>query len=344
MASGGTCKQMRKEIWLDRTADQALVRALVPGGELRPVVEFRNDRQEIMDLQFRRPSGRVSRMSLYAGLTRILDIDARTIAGKDPEFRFFIAHETHRRRAGNMDAWGAWQPLHKLVAHWPDVERYLLKCVEWFATEPSAAHHVIEGRVHAAMCRNTVGSYRVINREASPSFRDQPTKARVCGRIRDEIRRVLAAVHEPKPWLQNREFGTSPDILAVDNRGRLVVAEAKPFSYTSGIVKGPIQTRFYSGLIARWLEADPDARAILRTMLAQRIDVGLAKGPAPTFSSKVPILPVLALGAGEVSKRALEHATELRDSLSDLNPSEAGATEATEIWRLRPDGDIEEKL
>jgi|SRR5690242_9916440 len=106
------------------------------------------------------------------------------------------------------------------------------------------------------MCRGSARSYRVLNREASPSFRDQAVKDEICGAQRAEIRCTLHSVPEPKPWLRNREFGTSPDVIAVDREGRLIVAEAKPFSYTSGIVKGPIQVRIYAGLIAAWLRLD----------------------------------------------------------------------------------------
>jgi hypothetical protein len=81
---------------------------------------------------------------------------------------------------------------------WPDVERHLFARETWFKTEPRAAHLVIEGRVHAAMCSGVAASNRVINPETSPSFRDQGVKDAICGRIRTEIRRVLDGVSDPK--------------------------------------------------------------------------------------------------------------------------------------------------
>jgi hypothetical protein len=334
----------RKAIWLDRVVDESLIDALKVGEALRPLIDFRNMRQDIMDVQFRRPSGITSRASLYAGLTRILDVDVHTLKGKAPKYRFFIEHETHRRAAPNWKSWASWQPLDRLMDVWPKVEHYLLEREQWFGAKKEAAHHVIEGRVHAAMCRDSVTSYRVINREASPSFSSTLTKKEICGRIRGEIRRVLDDVAEPKKRLRYQEFGTSPDILAVDLTGRLIVVEAKPPGSKSGIVKGPIQARFYAGLIARWLEHDADAPQVLAKMLGQRVAAGLDRGATASFRSDMPVVPVLAVGPGDVSPKRLVHALELRTALARLRASEAGVTEAIEIWRLRSDGDVDEKL
>lgn len=149
---------------------------------------------------------------------------------------------------------------------------------------------------------------------------------------------------DPKAWLKYREFGTSPDILAVDGEGRLIVAEAKPFRYTSGIVKGPIQARFYAGLIAAWMRHDLDASAQLRKMLEQRVAVGLSHGPVPAFRADTPVVPVLAIGPGDVSEVAIRHATDLRAALADLRPAEAGVAAATEIWRLDEEGNVTARL
>lgn len=332
----------KTDIWLDRTVEGDLVNALKPGGHLRSLVEFRNNHQDLIDLQFRRPSRLVSRVSLYAGMTRIIDVDVRASAGWDAKSRFHIAHETHRRMAQHYPAWNVWQSLGELAGRWPQVEEYLVERMLWFDSA-EGAHHVIEGRVHAAMCSDSVTSFRVLNREASPTFRSNPVKVMIGDPIRHEMRRVLDAVPKPRAWLKYHAFGTSADILAVDDTGRLIVAEAKPFG-SRGIVKGPIQARFYAGLICKWLELNSSAPEALRSMLEQRIAVGLSRGPAASFHGDVPIVPVVAIGPGEVSPRALKHAVELRDALVGLAPSEAGATEQTEIWRLNVDGDIEAKI
>jgi hypothetical protein len=335
----------KKDIRFDRVVADELVDSLRPGEAMRPLIEFRNERKAIFDVQFRRPSGRISRASLYAGLTRPLDMDVRIIAGKEPEFRFFVAHKTHRDVAKRFgyETW-SWQPLEVLAARWAEATQYLAERERWFREESAASHHVIEGRVHAAMCGDTVTSYRAINREASPSFRDEGTKARICGRIRDEMRRALDAVPKKERWLGYHEFGTSPDVLAVDDSGRLIVAEAKPFSYTSGISKGPIQVRYYAGLLSRWLELDPEAPANLRRMLEQRIEAGLTSGRPVAFSPQVSVVPVLAIGTGKASAVAVDHAISLRDALAQLDPAEAGKTAPTEIWWLGADGNVHERV
>jgi hypothetical protein len=55
----------------------------------------------------------------------------------------------------------------------------------------------------------------------------------------------------------------------------------------------------------------------------------------------VPIVPVLAIGGGEVSHVALQHAADLREARADVRPEEAGQVEPTEIWLLREDGNID---
>jgi len=100
--------------------------ALRQSAPLRPLVTFRDARREILDIQFRRLSGRLSRASLYAGLTRILDLDASTPVGKPPVFCYYIAHKTHRMTAGGYSEWSKWQWLDQLADLWPEVERYLL--------------------------------------------------------------------------------------------------------------------------------------------------------------------------------------------------------------------------
>jgi hypothetical protein len=140
--------------------------------------------------------------------------------------------------------------------------------------------------------------------------------------------------------LKYRDFGTSCDILGADDDGRLIVAEAKPSSYRTGIVTGPIQVRFYAGLISRWLELDPKAPELLHRMLDQRIEVGLSKGFTGIFQAEMPIVPVLAIGDGDVSDRALAHAADVRQALASARSSESGRVEPMEIWLLRPDGNI----
>jgi hypothetical protein len=154
---------------------------------------------------------------------------------------------------------------------------------------------------------------------------------------------VLDGVAEPKAWLKYHEFGTSPDILALDGGGRLIVAEAKPASYQSGIGKGPIQARFYAGLIARWLELSGAASAALGKMLAQRIAVGLDRGSPVVIPSNSPVVPVLAIGPGELTRKRREHALDLRDALAGVRGEEAGRTSAIEIWRLDGVGNVVER-
>lgn len=79
-------------------------------------------------------------------------------------------------------------------------------------------------------------------------------------------------------------------------------------------------------------------------MLEQRIEAGLTSGPPVAFSPQVSVVPVLAIGAGEASAVAVEHAIALRDALAQLDPVGAGRTAPTEIWRLGTDGNVDERI
>jgi hypothetical protein len=77
-------------------------------------------------------------------------------------------------------------------------------------------------------------------------------------------------------------------------------------------------------------------------MLEQR-DARSIKRPIVEFPADPSVVPVLAIGPGEASEVALQHATELRAALEDLRPDEAGATAKTEIWRLDDRGNVTAK-
>jgi hypothetical protein len=231
------------DLFFDRRVSQGLLAALSADGPLHSLVGRRNSHPGEFDVQLRRDQkGDRSWASFYAGLTSVLDIDHLP---KKDLYRL-RAHPTHRDRGGFDRAWCAWRSLDVLRDAWPAVERYLDRVVASVDSQWTS----LEGVVHGAIASDRAEDYRVVNREVSPAFRDQPTKDSI---LRAVTGPIVAAVARPDddhpPWwppltskLGVSNLGTSCDFLAIDARGRILALEAKPASALSGIVRGPAKS------------------------------------------------------------------------------------------------------
>ncbi len=242
----------------DRVVSPALLDALALGGPLEGVVAWRNNDPGLQDVQLRRePKGRASWASLYLGLTSVLDV-------YEPHGRFRLkAHKTQREAGGFRADWLSWQSLPELKQRWGGIVAYLervepLVQARWTQTE-GGTHGLIAGRLRAGT---------VFQREASLSFLDQPTKDELVGQWRSGLLDALSSTGRTEPWWRAVEAtrrGTSPDFLAVDDQGRLLVIEAKPASAAAGVVGSPVQMGLYAAMYAEWLrKVGADAVAVLR--------------------------------------------------------------------------------
>src|SRR5689334_59268 len=102
----------------DRVVSDGLVAALAPGGVLAPLVR-RVATNEKLDLQLRREAkGRRSWVSVYAGLSSVLDVHER-----DGRFRF-RAHATYRNLSP-FDHWDTWLTADAVANAASAVAQYL---------------------------------------------------------------------------------------------------------------------------------------------------------------------------------------------------------------------------
>ena len=315
----------------DRAVSDDLLNALRPGGPLHGAVAWCAQDPDLRDLQLRRePKGPASWASLYVGLTSILDIYEQ--GGR---FRL-TAHPTHRQAGGFDGKWSTWQALEELASGWPAIKLYLDKAVgnvhgRWTDSE---------GRVHALISASPHTGLTVLNREASISFCDQKIKDEFREGWADVLVSALKAQNRTEPWwtmqMTNR-LGTSPDFLAVDDAGRLLVIEAKPFNASAGITWGPTQVTLYATMYATWLASSGEsARANLEALLEQRRALGLVPGEAVrTLARPLTVVPLLVLGPGMVSPEVWSRLDAVVKALS-LVP---GSTAPLEIWRLTSDGE-----
>lgn len=312
-----------------RTVSTHLLEALAPSGPLDRLLAFRAADPALRDLQLRRePKGSASWASLYVGLTSVLDVVER--GGQ-----FLLrAHGTYRAStAGWLPKWEALRPLNDLVEDWPDVLGYLDAVVGM--VNPRWTD--VEGAVHALIVGSSRTGFDVVNREASISFRNRaalknalahaypPHAVRAAWSAGAAWQRALAASH----------WGTSPDVVAVDDQGRLLVVEAKPASAASGITRAPVQVAVYAGLWRAWLhEHGEAARDELEGQLAQRRRLGLlASGGSRRLAWPPVVVPVVAIGPGVVSPEVWARVAAVADSLSPPD-----GVEPLEVLRLAGDG------
>ncbi len=323
---------VKPSTYYDRRVQPALLDALKPGRPMHSLIERRNLDRHTLDVQLRALPGRTpSWASLYVGLTSVLDV----VVGAGERFSL-RAHATHRRAGGFDPAWSKARPLAEVEAEWAAVDDYLRRAI----LKVDSRHIAREGVVHAALCSGSGSGYRVVDREAVVGFdRD---KESICAEFRDRIVKALAAADAMDRWWPGParplgNLGTGLDILAVDDRGRLLVIEAKPADAPAGIALAPIQVRFYAELFSRWCREHVNAREILDGMLRQRIELGLSGAGPSRFTALPVVVPVVAIGAGEVSPTARSRFHQIADCLADQPTVEAGI-DPLEVWRLDEHG------
>lgn len=366
-------KRPTADVWFDREISLELLRALKPEGPFHSIIERRNHdiraadpgRPPMLDVQLRKIGGR-SWTSLYVGLTAVLNVEERDGRQRGRQFKL-SAHPAYRD-LGFHDSWGKWQERDELAKSWRHVEKYLDQVIRTVSTS-HLQHTDKEGRgrkggwvhkegwVHAEVCSGKAASYRVVNREASPAFKDQDVKKTICDPLEKAITSALKPGPTPEAWWpgvrnhgKHKRLGTNPDVLAVDQDGRILVIEIKPCSALEGITRGPAQVRFYAELIAEWWRQDPEvARKSIKAMLRQRIYLSLTADGSLDFGSSSRVVPVLAIGpertrsqvvpkAEKSSPRALDRAAKVARAL-DRQPPNSPLIDPLEIWLLDESGE-----
>lgn len=310
-----------------RAASPALMAALA--GRLQPLVTWRQDGDFPCDVQLRQsPKGSESWVSLYVGLTSVLDVYSRTTKGVD---RFQLrAHTTHQA-VGLSLPWGKWLALEELPVS--EVLSYL----DTAAAAAETRWTAVEGQVHAVLGRE-VTAWSIVNREASTSFRDVGTREKRLAPWRAGVTGALVLV-DAEPWqvdLQSKSRGVSPDFLAVDDDGRLLVVEAKPGAAPVGIAGSPAQVAVYARALRAWLDQDPVVgRATIESQLAQRVALGLS--PSRLLAEPITVVPVVVVGWGLTSTAARTRLERVAQALDRVRPD---GVEPLEVYRVSPAGEL----
>lgn len=321
----------------DRSASDELIDMLRHGTPRAMVELVRNQpaTRPLYDLQLRRdPKGNNPRSwaTLYYGMTALINIEERQ--GK---YRL-TAHPKYRAIAQWDDGWKGWHERGEIEAAWSDVADYL-EAIKGQVAESAVSK---EGPVHAAISSGASDAYRVINREASPSFRDKPTRqARLAAWV-EPFNHTLEQREGPPPWWPRQvKVGNSLDFLAVDIGGRLALVEAKADTASAKeLAKVAVQAGVYAAMFADLLREQPETVDAIAHMLRQRTQLKLTRRGILHLREQGRVVPVIAIGPGRPSTEVHRRMWEVAEAVSDVN--DPHRVDPVEVWYLDRAGHITE--
>lgn len=269
-----------------------------------------------LDLQMRKdPKTRAQWASLYAGLTSVLDVHQVQEKVK------FKAHPTFSRnpRFGFKPRWATPMDLAEVRTEWPEIELYLERVI------PAAvrAHAMTEGAVQTVVAKKTTDDWAILDREVTPSFKDNAYKQAVLAECRQPL---LASTKAAAATAVNvpagpKKFGTECDLLALDQTGRLLAIEVKPLGAAT-IAWVPAQATMYARVLQHWIDTDPTTatdgitpRQIIEGTLAQRQKLDHSPGFTASPAEPMTVTPVVVLQKGS-SQAKRDQMLKIRDLLT----------------------------
>ena len=301
-------------MYYDRTASAALIEALKPSGPLAVLTSFAK-RQHLADLQLRSyPSKSGCWATMYFGLTKLIDVHERNGL-------FWAKRGKHGD--GWIDLWNSKRPAEQWANDGQVLDHFLRH-----AAAEVGARFTNEGAVQSMLCTRAAHLFSVVDREAVIGFESTKHREQAYAEVRAPLEAALPA-NPSLPWLKPKRFGGELDLLAIDERGRLLAIEVKPGSSTSGVTWAPLQAAFYAGLFRKWSETVADPASSLHSMLKQRMDLGLTVDPVRALKTPIEVVPIVAIG-GDPSAAAVQRMFHVREALVDQGLLD----EAFEIWQV----------
>lgn len=325
---------MNGDMRFDRSVSDELL-DMLRHGAARGLVDRAQDQgdEPLYDLQLRRePKGTRSWATLYFGMTALINLHEHKGEYKLTADESYMAHRSFDT------AWTTKQPREAIESAWPRVEAYLDDIKGDVASSATSK----EGPVHAAIGSWNSDAYRVIQREARPSFKDKATRDRRLADWVAPFNRALAQRQDPpKWWPKNVKVGSSLDFLAVDIGGRLALVEAKADAATAReLAKVAVQAGVYAAMFADLLRENRDeAFTAVSTMLQQRTSLGLSRKGVLHLRDKGQVVPVIAIGPGRPTPEVHRRMWEVAQAVSGVRDENV---DPIEVWYLDRAGHITE--
>ena len=326
---------MDNDMHFDRSVSDELMGMLTGGaGEALVGRATGQSDEPLYDLQLRsEPKGTASWATLYYGMTALINVRER-------KGQFQLTADKGYMALDSFDpAWTIWQPQASIGQGWPAVETYLDELIGHVA-DGSATKK--EGPVHSAIASGNSDAYRVIQREARPSFRNKPTRERRLAGWVAPFNHALATHGNGEPWWpRDVKVGSSLDFLAVDIGGRLALIEAKADAASaSELAKVAVQAGVYASMFADLLaENHHDALDAVARMLGQRATLGLSRKGVLHLREQGQVVPVIAIGPGRPSEEVHRRMWEVARAVGDVLDRRV---DPVEVWYLDRAGRITE--
>ena len=324
---------MDTDMRFDRSVTAELINVLQHGPAQSLVERAKGQKKRpLYDLQLRSaPKDRETWATLYYGMTALINL--QELKGK---FKL-TADKKYMALTSFDDAWTTWQPRDRVEDAWPRVETYLGEITE-FVSGSSALSK--EGPVHASLASTNSDAYRIIQREARPSFRDtQVRKQRLAAWVRPFNEALDRHSDGSKWWPRDVKVGSSLDFLAVDIGGRLALIEAKADNASAGeLAKVSVQAGVYAAMFADLLrEVRPDALDAMANMLRQRTRLGLSRKGVLHLREKGQVVPVVAIGPNRPSEEVHRRMWAVARAVDEARDAHV---DPVEIWYLDTEGRI----
>lgn len=319
----------------DRSVSDALMGMLETGAGASLVERARGQGDEpLFDLQLRsEPKGRASWATLYYGMTALLNLRERRGSFQ------LTAHRSYMDLEAFDPRWTDWQPREVVESVWSEVEIYLTAIIGH--VDGGAALRK-EGLVHAAIASGSSDAYRVIQREARPSFTDKPTRERRLTGWIAPFNGALASRDVGERWWPGQvKVGSSVDFLAVDIGGRLALIEAKSDAASAGeIAKVAVQAGVYAAMFADLLHEQPHITVeAIERMLTQRTALGLSRPGVLHLREQGQVVPVVAIGPGRPSTEVHRRMWQVANAVAEVGGQRV---DPMEVWYLDRAGRITE--
>ncbi|HAS08941.1 MAG TPA: hypothetical protein DCS55_00220 [Acidimicrobiaceae bacterium] len=305
-------------MYYDRTVSDSLIVELKPDGAFSFLADI-SRRHHWADLQLRSYPGKPACWAtLYFGLTKIIDVHERNgsfrLKGGKHAPEAFSPDWTEKRVAGDW----------RLPSTQEAVVAYVRAAMG--AVDDRFSH---EGAIQAMLCTRAADLFSVVDREAVVGFSNTAERDAVYSALQQPLHDAISP-DPTRKWWKPKKFGGELDVLAVDDAGRLLTIEVKPGSATDGVTWSPLQATFYARLFSAWAdERGPAAVDDIKSMLDQRVDLGLTSARQRSLRSPLEVVPVVAIGGG-ASPAALER---MRAVQQALVASGAGRDDL-EIWQV----------
>lgn len=272
----------------DRSVSEEFLANFLDGGFAASLREYAGKARFPVDLQLRHnPKTGDEHAALYAGLTSVLNV----VSERGPGLAL-TAHKTWSDGPYGFDpSWRVAAPVADWSDRWSAVEDYLEKVIP----KASFDHGRTEGAVQAAASAFFDGTRVMLDREVLPHFLDTPTRTSVLTPLSAALADALVLA-QPVPGKVPTSFGSECDLLALDDKGRLMAIEVKPS--VSSLVWTPAQATMYSQVLQAWIADDPGWKTVVTTMLDQRQRLGLAPPFVPNLPDVAQVVPVIAVQRG----------------------------------------------